>query len=291
MSEGSASDVGPLAPSVGLRPAHAARPMDPRTFLAELRAEVAAHAGVAHSLLGRMDVDPRSREDFRIFSGQHYPLVGTFTRYLELLLLSAPSSEAKIWLAKVLVDEYGERSGGEDHAAHYRVFMRACGWRDDQLEDVPLHPAVTAFIAEHLRLCSEAPFLVGLGAVGPGHEWAIPAMFAEIIGGLRLAGFRDDEIGYFTLHTEQDIDHGTWLEEALARYAVGDEAQAQIREGCLKSLAARERLWWGIADKINAGRLRARLPWATSATSAAGEITLRGFREGIRMSLALPSLS
>ena len=78
------------------------RPMDARTFLRELHAEVAANAGVGHSLLGRMDIDPRRREDFRIFSGQHYPLVGTFTRYLELLLLNAASSEAKIWLAKVL---------------------------------------------------------------------------------------------------------------------------------------------------------------------------------------------
>src|SRR5688572_6733277 len=102
--------------------------MDARAFLAGLHDEVAHHPGLGHSLLGRMETDPKARDDFRIFSGQHYPLVGTFTRYLELLLLAGPSSEAKIWLAKVLVDEYGERSAGMDHAEHYRIFMRACGW-------------------------------------------------------------------------------------------------------------------------------------------------------------------
>lgn len=263
--------------------------MDARAFLKELHAEVAANAGVGHSLLGRMNIDPRRREDFRIFSGQHYPLVGTFTRYLELLLLNASSSEAKIWLAKVLVDEYGERSEGHDHAAHYRIFMNACGWADDQLDQVTLHPAVTGFIADHLRLCTEEPFLVGLGAVGPGHEWAIPTMFEEILKGLRIAGFREEEIGYFTLHTVQDVDHAAWLEEALARFATTDEAQAQIRRGCLESLAARERLWWGIADKINAGRMLAKLPWATSSTSDAGELTLREFRAGISIRVAIPA--
>lgn len=261
-----------------------------KAFLAALHDEVAHHAGVGHSLLGRMEMDPKKRDDFKIFSSQHYPLVGTFTRYLELLLLSAPSSAAKIWLAKVLVDEYGERSSGQDHAAHYRVFMHACGWQDDQLGSISLHPAVTGFIAEHLRLCTEAPFLVGLGAVGPGHEWAIPTMFENILRGLRQAGFAEHEIEYFTLHTMQDIDHAAWLEEALEQFATTPEAQAQVREGCLLSLAARERLWWGIADKINAGRMRSRMPWATSSTagSDARELTLSEFKSGIKVRLDIP---
>lgn len=264
--------------------------MDAKAFLKDLHDEVARHPGVGHSLLTRMDIDPRARADFKIFASQHYPLVGLFTRYLELLLLTAPSSEAKIWLAKVLVDEYGERSDQLDHAAHYRIFMRASGWRDDELDGIRLHPAVTGFIAEHLRLCTEAPFLVGLGAVGPGHEWAIPTMFHEILKGLRAAGFNEDEIGYFTLHTEQDIDHAAWLEEALERYATTAEAQAQIRQGCLASLAARERLWWGIADKINAGRMKARLAWATSSTTDATELTLAEFRSGIRFAAVIPEI-
>ena len=139
--------------------------MDARAFLAQLHEEVANHPGVGHSLLGRMQIDPRAREDFKIFAGQHYALVVNFTRYLELLLLSAPSSSAKVWLAKVLVDEYGDRSDELDHGEHYAIFMRACGWSDDELEDIRLHPAVTGFIAEHIRLCTEEPFLVGLGAV------------------------------------------------------------------------------------------------------------------------------
>ncbi|MFM2091746.1 MAG: hypothetical protein RLZZ127_2235 [Planctomycetota bacterium] len=256
--------------------------MTPRAFLADLRQEVLHHPAVGHSLIGRMTMDPRCRQDFRIFSGQHYPLVGTFTRYLELLLLNAPSSRDKLWLAKVLVDEYGERSDGRDHADHYRDFMRAAGWPEGAWDDEPLHPAVTGFIEEHLRLCAHGHFLEGLGAVGPGHEWAIPTMFQGFIGGLRQAGFAEAEILYFTMHTEQDQDHGAWLEEALMTLAVGDEAQARIAAGCRASLAARERLWWGVADRINADRMATLLPGIGGGTSTAGWETLRGFRARIR---------
>lgn len=260
-----------------------------KEFLSALRREVAGTAAVGHSLLGRMGTDPRSREDFRVIAGQHYPLVTVFTRYLEMLLLSAPDSEAKTWLAKVLVDEYGEGSRGLDHAALYRNFLRAAGIPPGEERKIPLHPAVVEFIFGHLRIVSREPFLVGLGAVGPGHEWAIPDMFARIIQGLRSARFRDDEIEYFLLHVEQDKDHGAWLEEALARYATTPEACAEIRRGAMMSLAAREQFWWGVADKLNAARAAQRtgLPPST-AGSESRELTLADVEAMVRPEVRFP---
>jgi hypothetical protein len=75
-------------------------------------------------------------------------------------------------------------------------------------------------------------------------------MFGHIVRGLRRAGFREDEILYFTLHMEQDVDHGAWLEQALARYAGTADAQREIRRGALLSLEARARFWSGVQSKI-----------------------------------------
>jgi hypothetical protein len=86
-------------------------------FLRDLRREIEAHPGTNHVFLNRIATSPFSREDYRVFGENHYPLVCVFTSYLERLLCRAPSSETKMWLAKVLVDEYGEGSNGEDHAA------------------------------------------------------------------------------------------------------------------------------------------------------------------------------
>jgi pyrroloquinoline-quinone synthase len=219
-------------------------------FMATLRKEIAEHPAVNHLFLNRCATSPFAREDYRVFGENHYPLVCVFTSYLERLLIRAPTSDAKLWLAKVLVDEYGEGSEGEDHATLYGHFLRSCGSTvpDEHHGKVP-EPALD-FIATHRRIVKEEPFLVGLGAVGPGHEWAIPKMFDAVIPGLRRAGFDDSEIAYFTLHVAQDVDHGRWLEEALVRFGTTEEARQQIRRGALLSLEARGRFWSGVQRAV-----------------------------------------
>ncbi|HEX4513569.1 MAG TPA: iron-containing redox enzyme family protein [Polyangiaceae bacterium] len=219
-------------------------------FLASLRAEIAAHPGVNHLFLNRLATTPFSREDYRVFGENHYPLVCVFTSYLERLLVRAPSSDSKLWLAKVLVDEYGEGSESQDHATLYASFLRAAGSTIPDRHGERIPAAANEFIQTHRRIVEKEPFLVGLGAVGPGHEWAIPKMFASLIPGLRRAGFREEEIHYFTLHCAQDVDHGAWLEQALARFATTEEARQQIRRGALSSLEARGRFWGGVQRAV-----------------------------------------
>lgn len=261
-----------------------------RAFLAQLREEIQRHPGVGHSLLSRMHTDPRTKHDFRILATQHYPLVASFCSYMEVLLLRAPGSDAKCWLAKVLVDEYGERSAGQDHSQIYQTFMQAAGLELSKLSDYALHPAVTDFIREHYRIVTEEPFLVGLGALGPGHEWAIPTMFEHVITGLKKAGFNDDEIEYWTCHLEQDQDHGAWLEEALADYCTTPEAQDEIRRGAMLSLDARERFWWGVLDKIDTELTKVAMPKVLASTlgSEASQVTFRQFRKGLKVSVECP---
>jgi pyrroloquinoline-quinone synthase len=234
-------------------------------FLASLRREVESHPGVNHLFLQRCATSPFSRQDYRVFGENHFPLVCVFTNYLERLLVRAPSSEAKLWLAKVLVDEYGEGSEGEDHATLYAHFLRSAGSTvPDRGDTVKVPVPAAEFIREHRRIVTQEPFLVGLGAVGPGHEWAIPRMFDAVIPGLRRAGFSEAEINYFTLHVAQDVDHGTWLEEALLTFGNTEEARAQIRRGAILSLEARERFWSGVQKAI----VRYRQPRAVRSDGA-----------------------
>lgn len=224
--------------------------MNAREFLKALRAEIESHPGVNHLFLNRLATGMFAKQDYRVFAENHYPLVCVFCSYLERLLVRAPDSEAKLWLAKVLVDEYGEGSEGHDHATLYGNFLNASGGEVKSRHAIRVPAPAAAFIAEHRRVTAMEPFLVGLGAVGPGHEWAIPKMFDSVIPGLRRAGYDEEEIHYFTLHIDQDEDHGTWLEEALARYGATEEAQQQIRRGALLSLEARRRFWDGVQRAV-----------------------------------------
>jgi pyrroloquinoline quinone (PQQ) biosynthesis protein C len=219
-------------------------------FMKALRVEIEAHPAVNHLFLNRCATSPFAREDYRVFGENHFPLVCVFTSYLERLLVRAPTSDAKLWLAKVLVDEYGEGSEGEDHATLYGHFLRSCGSRVPDEKDGKVPEPALEFIKEHRRIVNGEPFLVGLGAVGPGHEWAIPKMFHSVIPGLQRAGFTEREIAYFTLHVAQDVDHGRWLEEALTRFGSTHAARQQIRRGALLSLEARGRFWSGVQRAV-----------------------------------------
>jgi pyrroloquinoline-quinone synthase len=221
-----------------------------KRFLADLRHEIETHPAVNHLFLNRLATSPFSRQDYRVFAENHYPLVCVFTHYMERLLVRAPDSDSKLWLAKVLVDEYGEGSEGKDHSQMYAKFLASAGGDPERIKAQRVPGPAHAFISLHRRLVSERPFLEGLGAVGPGHEWAIPKMFAALIPGLRRAGFTPEEMAYFTLHVEQDGDHGAWLEEALGEYATTSEACEQIRRGALQSLEARYRFWDGVQREI-----------------------------------------
>ena len=153
-------------------------------------------------------------------------------------------------MIKVLVDEYGEGSNGEDHSTLYSHFLCSTGSTVPDEKDGKVPQPALDFIVEHRRIVNEEPFLVGLGAVGPGHEWAIPKMFHAVIPGLRRAGFTEVEIDYFTLHVAQDVDHGRWLEEALVRFGSTEGARAQIRRGALLALEARGRFWSGVQRAV-----------------------------------------
>ncbi|MBM4246899.1 MAG: iron-containing redox enzyme family protein [Deltaproteobacteria bacterium] len=229
-------------------------------WLARLRHEVEAHRAVHHPLLQRLSDGHASRADFLAFGRQHFALVGFFTKYMEALLFRAPTSADKLWLAKVLVNEYGEGSDGLDHAQLYLQFLAAAGLPPGDERSTALCAEAFAFVGDHLRICCEEPLLVGLGALGPGHEWAIPSMFARLLPGLRAAGFSERESLYFSLHCEQDLDHGAWMTEVLAKEATTLEQQELVRRGARRSLAARERFWDGVLrevapdDRRHAGR-------------------------------------
>jgi len=128
-----------------------------RAFLADLREEIATHPAVNHLFLNRLATSPFSRQDYRVFAENHYPLVCVFTHYLERLLVRAPDSEAKLWLAKVLVDEYGEGSEGKDHSTMYARFLSAAGGDPARVRSARVPPPAHRFIAAHRQIVSERP--------------------------------------------------------------------------------------------------------------------------------------
>jgi pyrroloquinoline quinone (PQQ) biosynthesis protein C len=225
--------------------------MTPSEFVKALRKEVLAHPAVNHRLLARAERGEFTREQWREFGLQLYPHCHLFITYMELLLLNARDAASKICLAKILLDEYGEDAGGQDHPMLFHKFLAASGISDAEIMDTPLEPTIVNMVRRHVELNSKEPFLVGLGSIGPATELTLPAMWPQLCAGMRKAGYSDDDVIFFTLHSDHDVEHANMMDESVAQLAVDEKKQALVRQGALASLEARNKFWDAIERRMD----------------------------------------
>jgi len=219
---------------------------DARQFLRQLHEEVRNHPAIrANSFLEMVAVRPFSKQAWLAFGQQLYPHVHFFIPYMEAMLLSTFDMNAKLIVAEILLDEYGEDAGGKSHPELFRRFVQACGGAegDASLMRTPLDPATVSLVETHMQICQDEPFLVSIGAIGEAHEYAIAHLFPPLVKGMQIAGFTPAEIEFFSLHVDHDVEHSAMLEDAMAKLATSEADFEQIRRGTMASLDCRKALW------------------------------------------------
>ena len=215
-------------------------------FIKDLNEEVRRHPAIRdNSFLQLVSTKKFSRRAWLGFAQQLYPHVHFFIPYMEELLLNTFDMNAKLIVAKILLDEYGEDAAGDSHPELFRQFVRACGGAeaDASLLTSPLQQETIDLVETHVKLCRDDHFLVGIGAIGQAHEFAIAYLFPPLVKGMELAGFTPEEMKFFSLHVEHDVEHSAMLDQAMIRLALTDEDRDRIRRGTLASLEARKNLW------------------------------------------------
>ncbi len=225
--------------------------MTPSEFARELREAVETHPAVTHPFLRRFAEGKLTRWQIWGYASQHYHLVCFFPAYLEAVVDGTPDLEVRRLLREILEDEYMRPQGFErSHPALYRRFLRAVGFGEEDWHRVPLLPATRAFVQLHLDMTLRS-WLEALGAVGPGHEWAIPLMFPHLVQGIeRSLPLDATALEYFQLHINLDVEHGRVLQESLLRWATTKENQDTIRRGARRSLEARAAFWSALEEEL-----------------------------------------
>jgi len=225
-------------------------------FIASLEQEILRHEAVHHPFLKRFASESLSLEQLQTFGLQHYQLVKIFLNYMTNLLPKIPDKDAEALFRVVFDDEFGQHSIFRSHPALYRNCLRGLGLPDEAWGRVKLLPEVSQYLEAHLKMTRDEDFLVGLGAVGPAHEFAIPTMFEYIIRGLsNNSTLAENEIEYFTFHIVQDKEHALVFNQLIARHVEELSGQNRLREGAMRSLAYRKRFWDGLYRAVFGGNL------------------------------------
>ncbi|MGH7325199.1 MAG: TenA family transcriptional regulator [Candidatus Rokuibacteriota bacterium] len=185
------------------------------------------------------------------YASQHYRLVCFFPAYLQAVANWTPDDELRTLVREILEEEYMRLERLErSHTALYRRFMRAVGFVEEEWDSVPWLPATRDFVTLHLEMPLRS-WIETLGAVGPGHEWAIPRMFPFLLQGIeRSLSVDHAALEYFRLHIDVDVRHGEVLQRGLLRWATTEQHRQEIRTGMCRSLDARAAFWSALAEQL-----------------------------------------
>jgi pyrroloquinoline-quinone synthase len=238
------------------------------SFLDELNEELSRHSGVNHPLLSRLA--ELNEEELRQFASQFYLYVRVFPRLLGAVIYRVRDEGLRQALVLNLVNECGGlvslEAGdlSETHPALYRRFTGALGISDDELDRTKPLPSTNQFINTYRKLYLRSHLTKVLGAVGPGTECIVPAMYSLILDGLERRGqFSGEHLKFFHLHLPLDAEHCEMICAAVRPLINGNSARDMVRAGAYEALEARKRFWDGLAQQfqlqsdISKGRLAA----------------------------------
>ena len=133
------------------------------------------------------------------------------------------------------------------HPALFRRFLRALGLTHDVLAAVTPLPETSAFNATYEVICRNGHWLEGMGAMGPGTECVVPAVYSQILAGLT----RSDQVSeadrvFWTIHVHCDDGHGRNIVEALRPYMDDASHRDLVRRGAMRALDARDQWLTGL---------------------------------------------
>jgi pyrroloquinoline-quinone synthase len=131
-------------------------------------------------------------------------------------------------------------------AGHFDLFLRfsrALGLTDEEVERSPMVAATAAHIYWAELIPYTQPWFVAMSAQLAGEAQAPQAMPLVAEGLQRHYGLSAEQSAFFSVHGEADEDHGSLIEDIIARYIVTPELQAQARAVIWRKLELQWDMW------------------------------------------------
>jgi pyrroloquinoline-quinone synthase len=147
-------------------------------------------------------------------------------------------------LSGVLAEEAeGGQYGAAGHYQLFHHFAKAIGLTEAEVEHSRALPGTAAHIYWAELILWTLPWFVAMAAQLAG-EGQAPAAVMKVHDGLRKHyGLSAEEAAFFSVHGEADEDHGSLVEDIVARYIVTPELQEQARAVVRRKLELQWDMW------------------------------------------------
>jgi pyrroloquinoline quinone (PQQ) biosynthesis protein C len=142
------------------------------------------------------------------------------------------------------------RASSKSHRSLFKVLLRALGIEDSYDEELIL-PSTRRYVEGLFSVCRDAPYLKGLGVLGPGTESFTAREYSRIANGLAQHEFLEEaDLVFFSTHVGVDDIHSQELLHCVARSVTSAEAREQVRQGARLAIEMELGFWDGLQSEI-----------------------------------------
>jgi len=165
---------------------------------------------------------------------QQYHFVRHFAEWVAVVYASGPPQDVQQFLLENIAEEEGLIGSGEfapvRHTELLLEFAEICGMPRAEVMDAEkkgqLLPELLGF-RSWCAVQSRKPFVEALSGLLVGLESQVPGIYRKTMPPLvEKYGFAEDELAYFKLHIEADMDHAAKGYGIVEKYASSDEQRA-----------------------------------------------------------------
>jgi len=227
--------------------------IETRNFIQELEQELAPEIDqiLDHPFIHRLEDGWLNRRQLQYFAGQYYLYCFHFPAFLSACAANVPDDETRMAIIENLWEEHGEGDITKSHRTLYLRFAESIGMSKKDLEEIPKLSTTQICVENLLTLCKHEPFLVGLGALGPGTEYFTNQEYIKIQTGLRTYGdLSEEDIFFWTAHISLDEDHYADMMAPVSKHLIDVASFAQLRKGAKRAIELEKFFWDGLENNL-----------------------------------------
>lgn len=209
----------------------------PVDVAAVLRGVIAPYRLLDHPFYRRWEAGQLQLSDLARYAEQYRWIEAALPEVLAGIVAAMPAGRARDLVSASLDDERGRP---RPHLELFGDFAEAVG----ASPDVPAWPATRDLLATYAREASAGP-LPGLAAIAAYEVQAAKIASAKAAGLRAWYCLDGPAVAFWDVHAAMEVDHGTWVCEALADLVALGNGDASVVSSSATAAAA---AWWGFLD-------------------------------------------
>jgi pyrroloquinoline-quinone synthase len=210
--------------------------MAAKTFRDQIREAVESRHSRHHPYYALWAEGKLTRAQMGGWAQEHYHFTKDIPWLIGPMLSDNPYPEVRESFRHAIEEEMDPR---DPHIEVLLRFSRACGLDDAQIKRSKPLPTTQALLDWIYILSRHRSMVEAIAGLNIGLESQPPQLYGGIIPALlNVYGFKEEEIHYFPLHTEADMEHGERAYRLVEKYTRSEEMKQRVilaaREGAEK---------------------------------------------------------